>query len=150
RTVRSDEEQRLVAIAGLGHHLYPELAQQRAQAGADQRVIVGEQDPQGRCHSAPRPPSGRRACTTVPPGPESMRSSPPTSATRSCMPSSPWLEARPLAAGTSNPLPSSRTESTRAPLPARRSMATAPACACRTTLVRSSWATRKQVVSTAG
>ena len=69
------------AVGGLGHHLHVGLAvDQHAQAGADDAVVVGDQDADHRILSV----------TEVPPfGAERTSSSPPTSRARSAMPRRP-------------------------------------------------------------
>src|SRR5690606_29173368 len=66
----------------------------RREPGADERLVVGDQDPDGRGHGAS--PAGMRARTTKPPsGRRSARNSPPRAVTRSRSPSRP----RPLPPG---------------------------------------------------
>src|SRR6185436_10038889 len=82
-------------------------AEQLDEAGADDRMILREQEPDHR--------SGNDRATTVPrPGSESIRNVPSTSAARSRSRSVPMWPSPPAAAG-SNPLPSSVTVSTEAP-----------------------------------
>jgi hypothetical protein len=68
-----DLDHGLVAVAGLAHHLHARVAlQQRAQAVAEDRVVVGEEDPERR-H---RVRGTRRVATVPPPGAGARRTSP--------------------------------------------------------------------------
>ena len=91
-------------------------------------------------------PSSRSTIRTVPaPGADSMRRSPPSSSTRSRMPTSP---SRAVGAAGSKPRPSSSiTSRNRRPWAVASTLAWA-APAWRTTLVRASWTTRKMADST--
>ncbi len=91
-----------LAVVGLAHHLDVRLGvEQRPKARPDQRLVVGEQDPD---HAAPS--SGSVARTRKPPsgrGPAS--SSPPSADARSRMPRIPLPP--PVAFGAAAPRPSS-------------------------------------------
>src|SRR5581483_266728 len=106
-----------------------------AQARADQRLVVGDQDGDG--HGASGPGRGIDASTSKPPpGRAPVRRVPPYAAARSRIPTIPWavLRVRPL-----GPAPSSCTETRTAP-PLRMTVtpAFAPAPACLRTLVSAS------------
>src|SRR5437899_4075217 len=137
-------------VRRLRDHVDPaDLAQHRADALTNQGVVLGEQDTQGSGgHGSVR---GNRAHTVVPvPGWESIRKSPPSSRTRSSMPSSPIEPSAivpPRTAATSEPVPSSRTVRSNGPSSARASTSTRLAPAWRATLVMASCATRKHAVS---
>src|SRR6185295_2710957 len=88
-------------VGGLAHHL--EVVggvDEHVEPGADQRLVVREQDPDhGRAPScsacsacaATVPPRGSRAATRKPPaGPGPASTVPPTAAARSRIPASPW------------------------------------------------------------
>src|SRR2546427_5725036 len=147
------EPQRLLAVAGLARDFDAlETLQKTPDAGPHERVVIGQQHAD-RLHavSGAFSPTAKRARTSVPP-PGALRTSnaPPTSATRSCIPSRP-IEAPPTAwsraAAVSNPLPSSRTLSSSPKGRRWRSTHTWRARAWRATLVRASCATREQTVS---
>lgn len=80
------EREALLAVGGLGHHLDVVLeVEQRAEAAADERLVIDQQDPD---HEAPF--VGSSARTVKPPALRgSVRRRPPRAVTRSRMPSSP-------------------------------------------------------------
>ena len=103
--------------------------EQQTQAGADERVVVDDQDTD---HG-----SGTSATNVVPaPGRDSIVSRPPSSATRSCMPTRPI----PVSLGLfgSNPTPSSSMNSDTESSVLARTIRTFAACACFTTFVSDS------------
>src|SRR5262249_19017019 len=109
---------RLGAVGGLGYDLDVRLAfEQQAETGADDPVVVGDQD----LHRADSPGTIKR--TVVPaPGRDSIVSSPPTSSARSRMPAIPrprWDSSK------AKPRPSSETVSSTPPSGSRRSAASA-------------------------
>jgi len=120
-------------VAGLADDLEVVLVlQQRAEPGPDQRLVVGEQDPD----HALRPPAGRRALTRKPPsgrGPASRM--PPSALARSRIPTIPCLAPFPDAGA---PVPSSVTSTTSASPSAATVTVARLAPAWRTTLVSDS------------
>src|SRR5262245_40796981 len=156
-----DQLDDLVTVLGLADHFDAgDAGEERADAGADERMVVGQHDAD-RCHRvvliepAGRTAAGSQARTMVPGPPEadSILDRPPARSTRSSSPRMPMLSparARRRAAATSNPAPSSRTEiasvlSTHSSVTEIR-----VARAGRTTFVTASWTTRKQVGAMAG
>src|SRR5439155_16385216 len=106
RSKGADSFDRRGSVARLADHLEVGLRlEDHAEAGADERLVVDDQDLDG--HQAGSS-MGRRACTENPPaGSRPARSWPPKSATRSRIPMRPCPEAE---AGSAPPLaPSSRT-----------------------------------------
>src|SRR6266568_2681972 len=148
--VAAGELEGFAPVRRLRDHLDPaDLPQHRADALANEGVVLREQDAQGSGgHGSVR---GNRAHTVVPvPESESIRKSPPSRRTRSSMPSSPMEPSAVVprrTATTSKPLPSSRTVRSSVPSSARTSTATRLAAAWRATLVMASCATRKHAVS---
>src|SRR5919198_6629800 len=126
---------RLAAVAGLGDHREVGFGvEHHAQAAADHRVVVGEQDARGQrdAHAMPSG-NGMSRRTSVPPaGTGETVSLPPTCSARSCMPAIPL----PTFAPDASPRPSSRTTRRRPPPTWRRATSTSVACAWRMTLVR--------------
>ena len=80
--------ERLAAVPRLGHHLRAgDRVEQGADAAADERVVVGQQDPDGGHGAAV---TGTLTRSRVPsPGDDWIWHSPPSIRTRSCMPSNP-------------------------------------------------------------
>src|SRR5581483_9887220 len=131
--------QRLVyrfgAVLGFGHDLQVRLrVEDLPQPGADDRVVVGDQDPcdQRDAHQLATPTrstasvAGTSSRTSTPPPAACLiASAPPTSTDRSRMPRRP-----PFSSGTPlKPRPSSTTRSTTLPGPDSRPILTWRACA---------------------
>ena len=159
-----DQVDRLATVGCLGDDLDAlHVAQQGDDPGADQGMVVGEQDAD-RAHdpasigSRPvdvevaAPIGAKRARRTVPrPGPDSICRTPSSRTTRSSMLSRPRLvpaRASRRASSTSKPTPSSLMTSDNSPSRSLSSTRTRFALACLATFVNASWTTRKHVVST--
>src|SRR5262249_49404446 len=116
-----DQLDDLVAVLSFADHLDTgDAGEERADSGADERMVIGQHNADG-CHrvvliepaSRTAPGSPARTIVPRPPQPDSMLDRPPARSTRSSSPSRPMLSparARRRAAATSNPTPSSRTE----------------------------------------
>src|SRR6185312_2264887 len=123
---------RLLAVGRLGHDVEILLAvEHESEPGADHRLIVGDHYPDhgaasmgSRARTA-KPPSGRAPASNVP----------PNSATRSCIPISPW--PLPLTGAAGRAPSSVISRSSRRPLCSTRTCAR-PAPACLSTLVSAS------------
>jgi hypothetical protein len=118
RDVRPQASRRghgLDAVGGLAGHRDVGLGgQDEPEAGADHRLVVGEQHPDhgALVDAGSAAGTGSTACTANPPpgrGPASTE--PEYTAARSRMPTSPW----PPASGAAAPRPSSRTSSSTDP-----------------------------------
>src|SRR6185436_17398068 len=143
------ERDRGAAVVGLAHHLEVVLrVEQEAEAGPDQRLVVGEHHSDhrlattsavGRCASTRKPPPTRGPAV----------STPPTVAARSRMPARPW--PAPSAGPVAAPSPSSVTSTVSPPLPSCVSTTTvwARGPACRITFVSDSCTIRYAATSTA-
>src|SRR6185312_10861349 len=131
---------------GLRDDLDVRLAlEQQPDAGADDPVVVGDQDSHAadspRCEPVGTDSPGTNSRTVVPaPGRDSIVSSPPTRSVRSripAMPSPRWDSSK------AKPRPSSATRSSTPPSGWRRSATpTRSAPECRAALESASWATR--------
>src|SRR5581483_3794841 len=132
----------LVAVLGHGDHLEVGLGVEHLlQAGADDRVVVRDEDPGDERDRHQAPAAGTSSLTSTPPPRARLTASaPPTSTARSRIPRRP---PRPFAATLSSmPRPSSTTRRTTLPAPGSSVSSTRVACACRATFVRLSCATR--------
>jgi len=134
--------QRLTAVVGLADHPHVGLGvDDHGEPGTDQLLVVDQEHTDHRgLPGAPADRTGSRASTAKPPpgrGPAEV--DPPSTATRSRIPSSPWPPPEP---GVS-PYPSSVTDTTRSPsvqLSPTRAAASGPACL--STFVSDSWTSR--------
>src|SRR5260221_280674 len=108
--------------------------EERPEPGADNRLVLGDQDPDPLAHVAALPPSGSRAWTRQPSatGPASML--PPGAPARSGMPRSPCPGAAAALA-----LPSSVTSTSRLPAITPTATRAPEASAGRSTFVSDSW-----------
>ena len=108
---------RLAPVRGLADDLEVLLGvEDHAEARADERLVVGDEDADAHAGSASAAPTGSRARTVKPPpgrGPAS--SSPPWTRTRSRMPMRPWPRPSPL--GDAAPGPRSAISSSSASSP---------------------------------
>src|SRR5919201_866742 len=133
---------RLGAVLGLGDDLEVGLGVEHLlQTGADDRMVVGDEDPGDERDRHQALPAGTSSRTSTPPSrPRFTASAPPTSTARSRIPRMPPY---PFAtAASSRPRPSSTTRRTTLPAPGSSATSTREACACRATFVRLSCATR--------
>ena len=130
---------RLGAVAGLGHDLQVGLrVEHQAQAAADDRVVVREQD-LGLQRDHGRPPIGRSSATSTPPSAPLADIQVAPNHQRALAHPADAAAVRPTAPKSP---PSSRTRSSSVPPFRAQGELALLAPAWRTTLVSASWATR--------
>src|SRR5579884_410581 len=129
-------------IRGFGDDLEVGLGVEDAlQAGADDRVVVGDQDPRDERDRHQGSAAGTSSRTSAPPPLAVLTASaPPTRSARSRIPRKPPCPLSAVAG--SRPRPSSAIRRTTLPGPGSSTISTCVAPAWRATLVRLSWATR--------